>query len=182
MTIQIRVNAASTNRLLRRLEVAVDNEANFRASRGIIMRRTVRQIRDDIKQKLLTGGGGRWKRLSAWTTARTGRTTPLSPLAGRIKERYKRGRAEIYFDAPSPEWSLTSHHKGFGVSATTNTFMRVPQLLGPAITFRNRRAYAVPARPVWPSERAVLTILNRNVRAFIAHIERGSSTSFGPSR
>lgn len=181
--IVVNVNTKSSLRLMRQLETAVGDETNFRSSRGIIMRRTLLQLTDNIKKRISTGNGGRWKPLSPWTIARTGRTVPLQTLAGRVRSRTFPKRAEIYFKQSSPEWSLSTHHKGYAVSAVRNTFMRVPQLRGPAITFRNRRAFTVPARPVWPSERSVRIILNNNIRAFIiTHVKRGSSAVFGPSR
>ena len=177
----IRVNTASTTRLLAQLERALDNETQSPGARGIILRRTAREVQQEIQTKMLRGGDGKWVPLSKWTTGRTGRTKALSSIAGLVKRRFARGRAEVYFASPSNEWNLTSHHQGFSVRET-HALMRIPQLQGGAVFLRRRRSYRVPARPVWPSERKVVTIVNRNIRAFITHMERGSSVSFGPAR
>lgn len=179
--ITIRVNRASTDRLLRQLEQALDNETLVPGSRGIILRRTAKELQEGVQNRILSGGQGKWPPLSKWTVGRTGRTVPLQPLAGRVKRRFRQGRAEVYFDSPSQEWNLTSHHYGFNVRET-HALMRIPQLVGGAVFLRRRRPYRVPARPVWPTERQAVTVLNRNIRAFIAHITRGSSTTFGPAR
>ncbi len=101
---------------------------------------------------------------------RTGRTTPLAPLASKVKVKFRRGRAEVFFASPSDEWDLTLHHRGYSVRET-KAFMRIPLLSGPVILQR-RKPYSVPARPIWPSDRTVVQAVNRNIRRFIAAFER----------
>lgn len=180
-TLVIRVNRQSTDRLLRQLREALSNETQDASTRGIIVRRTARELQEEMQQKLLTGGHGKWPRTSRLTRGRHGRDLALQPLAALVKTRFKRNRAEIIFDSPSPNWNLTQHHEGFSVPETTAN-MRIPQLQGGAIYLKKRRPFHVPARPVWPSERTAVTVLNRNIRRFISHLEHGSSTTFGPAR
>ena len=170
--ITIKTNARRVAKQLREIE------KELRADRGafdrVVMREAAKKLRKLVRTNLRTGGQGSWAPLARSTRERTGRTLPLSTLVNRIRFRSRaRGtRYEVYFLQRSPNWDLTQHHNGYRVSATRNTRMAWRLAAGGTVVISNRKAFSVPARKVWPSQRKVNDIVLENLAELNKVLER----------
>lgn len=170
--ISIRTNAPSVSRALRRLEKELDQPGG--AFDRVVMREVAKKLRAFVRNQLRTSGQGKWKALSSSTRERTGRTLPLVTLANEIflRQRARGKRYEVYFRARSDKWNLTQHHNGFAVSATRNKRMAWRTVSGDGVVINNRKAFVVPARRIWPSERTVTIEVNKQIRVLDGTIQR----------
>jgi len=170
--ITITTNARSVAQKLRQLERELNQQQG--AFNKVVMRGTAKRLRDRVRRTLDTAGGGTMAPLSELTQERTGRALPFVGLSRRIRFRQRAGgkRFEVYFQQRDPGWGLTQHHTGYSVGATRGKLMAWRTATGGLKVLRERRAFNVPARKIWPSDREVTIELNRGIRDFDKIIER----------
>lgn len=143
------------------------------------MRQLGRALRDEVRRRFTTQGDGSWAPLSPWTVATTGRRKPLIGLRDRIHSRIVGDDvAEVYFDAPSDEWSIDMHDKGFISPAVEGKRMAWslarPSAVGMRrqyISLQSRGASIIPARRVWLTAKETRDIVNAEVEAFARLVE-----------
>lgn len=125
--------------------------------------------RDMTRRNITTQGKGRWAPLSKWTRAQTGRRKALITLRPFIvaKKATARGlRASVVFKSPG-NFTLTQHHDGFkdpAVGRVVKIDLKRPGALGltpkhSSKSFVDKRGRNVPARKVWPSQKALLAMI-----------------------
>jgi len=149
------------------------------SGRRRVLRRIAGALRDKVRNRFSTQGDGTWAPLSDWTRARTGRRKALMPLQRRIKSRVEGDRAEVYFDAPTDEWNIEMHNRGFKSKAVEDKRMVIPMASGGSIGVRgsrliikNRRMSVIPARRIWLTASETRATLNEELDAFAAELER----------
>jgi len=176
-SVRIDVEFGQARRLLNKLERRLNDEQKASLRRSIVQE-SARQTRDDIRQKVASGGRGKWKPLTASTKKRKGgNARPLTRLAPLFKFRTRQKGAtgrigRVFFDAPSTEWGIDQHDQGYSVGAVRDKLMAYANADGSFSAFRNRKAFSVPARPIWPTEQTMKRTSASFVRRFIAEWER----------
>lgn len=138
----------------------------------VLFNRVGRALRDDARNRITTQGEGKWKPLSKWTRAKTGRRKALITERRNIIYSNKGTRVEVIHRSPSPNWNLNKHAAGFtrpAVRKRVRIPLRQPSLLGVKTPFiilpRGSRATKTPARNVWGTiaqQRNVFIPITRN--------------------
>lgn len=152
----------------------------FRPSRKRRLMRVIgRKLRDEVRNRFTTQGNGTWRPLSAWTQATTGRKKALITLRDRIQMRLiSEDEVQVIFDAPTDEWSIDMHHRGFTSPKVDGKRMAF-QLARPSAVGRKsnmmvlnrRRASVIPARRVWLTPTETRAVVNREIELFAAQVE-----------
>lgn len=122
----------------------------------VLNTRVGRGLRDAARQRITTQGDGKWKPLSKWTRAKTGRRKALITERKNIVYERTTTSVRIIHKSPSAEWSLNTHAKGFtrpAVRKRVRIPLKQPKLLGVSKPYiilpRGSRATKTPARNVW---------------------------------
>lgn len=169
------------------ISISIDSRALLKRTRELknkltpggqrqFLRRVGKVLRDAVRQRFITSGDGKWAPLSPWTEAKTGRRKPLMNMRHRIHYRVTGpGGVEIYFDAPSSEWSIEDHDRGNVSPAVEDRRMafplRRPAAIGASgeyMVFNRRRASRTPARRIWLTKHDTKIIVDREAEAFYA--------------
>ncbi len=124
-----------------------------------------RAVRDDVKKRITSQGHGKWKPLSKWTKARTGRAKALITERSRVKFIVKPRRVEIGYAPRSSDWNLTKHHHGFRTSGFKGKKVTIPlrnpaalKTKGNSITILSAKPSVIPARTIWTPTGTLLRI------------------------
>lgn len=160
----VTVDASRFFRSLERMKVTV------RRRRGV-MRKASGAVRDYMRDTItLQGRTTKWKPLSPWTKARTGRRKALLPLRPMLKNRWSNSSAEVFLDNPKGTFTLEQHHRGYSSRAVRNKKMVVPKAGGGILAiFVNRRISRTPARRIVPTKRETQKIINPIFTAWLAN-------------
>jgi phage gpG-like protein len=161
-------------------EYRVNVEPRSGSERRRLMKMIGRKFRDHARRNITTQGGGKWKPLSKWTRARTGRRKALVTLRPRIKFRATADQAVLFFERRDPHWTLSDHHRGFRSPPVRGKLMKVPLrnpgLLGlrgkDHIEFTSRKESVIPARPIWPVGRQAKRIIKMELKRYRSKVER----------
>lgn len=130
--------------------------------------RAARTLRDYVRQTITMQGRKRpYAPLSKWTKARTNRRKALITLRPRIKASWDDSKGVVYFDAPSSDWHIDMHHRGYRIPAISGKLMVVPAAKffgnrpagGTFAAFKSRKASKVPAREIWPNKAEVKKVI-----------------------
>lgn len=127
--------------------------------------------RDIVRRNITTQGGGTWAPMSKWTKAQTGRRKLLVTLrkfVGVKKATPRAKSAAVVFRSPG-DFTLTQHHDGFTDHAkggVVRIALKRPGALGlpskvATKAFVDKNDRNVPARPVWPSQRQIASLIRR---------------------
>jgi hypothetical protein len=143
---------------LQRTLKLIGKDFNPRTSKRIpvLYTRVGRALRDDARNRITTQGEGKWKPLSKWTRAKTGRRKALITERRNIIYQRKGAAVEVLHRSPSSQWSLNTHAAGFtrpAVRKRVRIPLKQPKLLGVTTPYiilpRGSRASKTPARNVW---------------------------------
>ena len=115
-----------------------------------------RHMRDYVRKTItLQGRLKPYQQLSWWTRSKTGRRKALITLRPRIKAAWNNTEGVVYFDPVSTAWHIDQHHTGYISKAISGKRMVVPKSGGGVLAvFTSRKESKVPAREIWPSQRA----------------------------
>lgn len=144
-----------------------------------VLRKIAARLRDKVKLRFTTQGDGSWAPPSRWITAKTGRRKALIPLRDRIKSRLVNdNEAQVYFDAPTSEWSIEMHDRGFRSPPVVGKRMVIPlrnpailEARGSRIVLRNRRTSVIPARRIWLTPAETRRVVSEELDAFARALE-----------
>ena len=142
------------------------------SGRRRIMRRVGIKLRDAVRARFTTQGDGSWAPPSDWTTLKTGRRKALLPLRGRIQYRLQGDdTAQVFFDAPTDEWSIGMHDKGFTSPKVEGKNMAFTARTGKLIRFTKRAASVIPARRIWLTPNETRRVVNEELDRFAREME-----------
>lgn len=133
--------------------------------------RVARHMRDYVRQTFtIQGRGSRpWAPLRPLTREKTGRRKPLITLRETVKVQIQANRSIVFAVPRSFEWSLNTHHEGYRVPETRKRM--IITMPTRKIFLRTRKAFTVPARPIWPTEFEVLKETAKVVDAYIKELD-----------
>lgn len=116
-----------------------------------------RELKMDVKKRIVKQDGGAWDRPSKWTRAKKGRRKALVGTSKFIKHQAIKEAAVVFGDIPG-NWTFTQHHFGFRKAPTgKRVFLSLqrPSALnpnpGPKMSFISTRESVTPARKIWPT-------------------------------
>lgn len=130
-----------------------------------------RHMRDYVRQTFtLQGRGSRpWAPLKPLTREKTGRRKALIRLRETVKVQIQVDRATVFAVPRSFDWSLDTHHNGWTVPETRKRM--AIQMPTRKIHMRKRKAFTVPARPIWPTEYETLIETTKVVEAYVKQLD-----------
>lgn len=123
----------------------------------------------DVKVRIATQDGGKWKPASKWILAKKGTSKPLRGAENSIFFRVKRNELDIGSNDEAAQ--LSKHHKGFtnlliGPKDRTEGKAVILDLVRPSALGVRRRDFhfaptkkgTTPARKIWPDDRELIKI------------------------
>ena len=151
----------------------------------VLNTRVGRALRDDARNRITTQGEGKWKPLSKWTRAKTGRRKALITERKNIVYERTASSVRIIHKSPSASWSLNDHAKGFvrpAVRKLVRIPLRQPKLLGVTTPYiilpRGSRATKTPKRNVWGTITQQRNVFIPEVRKWMRETMKARETQF----
>lgn len=145
----------------------------------VLFGRLGRALRDDVRNRITTQGGGSWAPLGKWARARTGRRKALITERSRVKFSKRPNSVRIFYAPRSDKWDLTDHHEGFTTPGFSGKKLTIPlrnpsalKVKGSSITILSAKPSVVPARKIWTSPPRALAIARPIIHRWATDIIR----------